>query len=177
MPLDYEVRRPTQRCAVGDRALSPGEAYYSVLLEEKNEVLRRDIASAAWQGPPENAIGWWRCHTPSNDGKPQPAPREVMLGLLDQWANDPSKVSDRYLLALLLVRRRVLRIEQAGFALGLKNQQQDQHQLVLSCAERDEPFQVTIAPPSESEAARIEERLSELLGVPSTDKKHKKKVA
>ncbi|TWT42917.1 hypothetical protein [Botrimarina hoheduenensis] len=108
--IDFPIRRFTRRCAVSDRALAPGEAYYSVIVEEAGDVVRRDVASDSWSSPPANALGWWRATVPLTAGTGQPAPNEVLLRLLHQWENEPHRHELRYLLALLLLRRRVLRM-------------------------------------------------------------------
>jgi len=164
MAIDYPVRRPTRRCAASDRELAPGEAFVSVLIDEAGDVVRRDYAASEWTAPPEGAIGWWRGLTPRSDGD-TPAPREVLLGLLDEWADRPDEGAARYVLALLLVRRRVLRVVGEGFLAGLRGEAtQDAGVLRLICPERDEPIEVAVAAPGPGEAATIQQRLSELLG-------------
>lgn len=165
MAIDYPVRRPTRRCAATDREFAPGESVVSVLVEEGSDLVRRDYSAAAWNDPPEGAIGWWRSQTPASGGA-SPAPREVLLGLLDEWADRPEEAPARYVLALLLIRRRVLRHPTDSFLSGLRDEdpEQDNSTLRLVCRERDEPLEIAVAPPSPEEATHIQQRLSELLG-------------
>ena len=62
--LDFHVQRCTRRCAGVDRELLPGETFYAVLVTEGAEVVRLDFSESAWQGPPDDAIGWWRSRIP-----------------------------------------------------------------------------------------------------------------
>lgn len=165
MATEYPVRRPTRRCAATDREFTPGESVVSVLVDDGADLVRRDYSAAAWAEPPEGAIGWWRSQTPASGGS-SPAPREVLLGLLDEWADRPVEASARYLLALLLVRRRVLRPEAESFLSGLRDDtpKDDATVLRLVCRERDEPIEIVVAPPSPDEAPNLQQRLSELLG-------------
>ncbi|MEQ8849833.1 hypothetical protein [Botrimarina sp.] len=166
MAIDYSVRRATQHCAATGRELQPGEAIVSVLHDEAGEVVRRDYSAAAWDGPREGAIAWWRSRLP-DDGKSGPAPREALLRLLDEWADRPDQVAARYVLALLLMRRRVLRPQADGFLTGLRGDPSGDEPapaLRLVCRERDEPFDVVVATPTAREATEIEQRLAELLG-------------
>jgi hypothetical protein len=166
MAIDYQVRRCTRRCAAADRELSAGESFVSVLVDEGDDVVRRDYSAAAWQSPPEGTIAWWRSTMPGN-GEAKPAPREALLALLDEWADKPEEAPARYLLALLLVRRRVLRLQGEGFLEGLHGKEAkpgDVETLTLVCRERDEPIEVAITPPTAEEAPRLQERLAELLG-------------
>lgn len=166
MALDFTVRRPTRRCAASDRELAAGEAFVSVLVDEGAEVARRDYAVNAWTTPPEGAIAWWRAQMPGG-GKPTPAPREVLLSLLDEWADHPEEAPARYLLALLLVRRRILRPQEDSFASGLRGEESSPHEtatLKLVGRDRSEPVEVVVAPPTAEDAPRLQQRLAELLG-------------
>lgn len=116
MLSEYKVGRSTRRCWQLDRLLNPGEWYYSVVSEDDEEgaLIRRDYSAEAWQGPPEGALGWWKCRMPEAGAKKMKlAPDAVLLDLLRQTAGDaaeePSSGPIRFLLALLLMRRRVIR--------------------------------------------------------------------
>ena len=112
MLLDFEVQRCTRRCAATDRALEPGDDCYSVLEVQGADVIRKDFCREAWSGVPENAFGWWKSRVPEPTAKKiKLAPNDVLLELFDQLADNRSKQDLRYVLALLLVRRRVLRVD------------------------------------------------------------------
>ena len=68
-----------------------------------------DIASSEWDGPQDEIIGWWRSHMPAADSrKLKPAPTGVLLDTLADLVDRAGKEELAFLLALLLVRRRVL---------------------------------------------------------------------
>lgn len=174
MSLDFVVRSCTRRCATSGRPLTAGEPYYSVLVEEEDEVVRHDIAAEAWQGPPEDHLGWWRARLADrHSGKPRLAPGEVLLGLLDRWANEPGQLESRYVLSLLLIRRRMLRMEQASFAAGLHGGEpisnktatgeREPEVLRLYCPQNDKSYEIACAKPSTEQVTVIQERLSQLL--------------
>lgn len=109
MLQDYSFSRCSRRCHVGQRALVAGEAFFSVILSHGEQISRADIAAENWTGPPTEAIGWWRSRMPPEGArKLQPAPDSVLLETLCQLVERPESESLAYLLALLLVRRRVL---------------------------------------------------------------------
>ena len=82
--LDFEVQRCTRTCAATERPLAPGEVFYSALVADGAEVVRRDYSEAAWTGPPEAALGWWKSQMPSGDAsKLRLAPNQI-LWRLDQ---------------------------------------------------------------------------------------------
>jgi hypothetical protein len=105
--IDYEIQRCSRRCAATDRELKSGEVCYSVLVPEGAAVVRRDYAAQAWQGPPENAIGFWKSTlVDPHAGRLHWAPNDVMLNYFERLLEDPAAEDARYVLALLLVRRR-----------------------------------------------------------------------
>lgn len=107
---EYKINRTTRRCSVGDRPLEPGEVYYSVVFESDEDFKRIDIAGDAWKGPPDDAIGWWKNRVPkAEEKKREVAPPEVLIELLRSMADQPAAAESRFLLALLLLRKRHLK--------------------------------------------------------------------
>ena len=109
---EYKVSRPSRQCFLEKRPLKEGEWYFSVLLiGEGDQCERRDYSAEAWEGPPEGAVGYWKCRMPvSGPKKMVLAPREVLIDLLRQMESVPEQAKTRYLLALLLLRRRYVRL-------------------------------------------------------------------
>jgi hypothetical protein len=156
--VDYEIQRCTRRCAATDRELKDGEKCYSVLVPEGGHVVRHDYAADAWPGPPENAIGWWQTTiVDPHAGRPQWAPGDVMLHYFERLLEDPTAVDARYILALLLVRRRVLRVE------GSAVDEFGQNVLQLHCSRNETEYRVAEVMPTPERAAEIQQQLAELL--------------
>lgn len=106
---EYKINRTTRRCHVGNRLLEPGEFYYSVVSEHDEEFKRIDIAADAWTGPPENCIGYWKNRVPRPEEKKRElAPPEVLIELLRSMS-EPGQAKMRFLLALMLLRKRHLK--------------------------------------------------------------------
>ncbi len=156
--MDYEIQRCTRSCAASGKELTPGEEFYSVLIAQGAELKRYDYSAEAWQGPPEEAVGWWKSQMPSPTSKRiHWAPNDVMLHFFEQIESQPEKQDMRYVLALLLVRRRVLRLE---------DQQRDEQGgevLVLYCPRRETTYRVAALPPDSSRIDAIQEELANLL--------------
>jgi hypothetical protein len=156
--MDYEVQRCTRQCATSGRDLAPGEEFYSVLVAAGAELIRRDYAVEAWEGPPEGAVAWWKSQMPNPQAtKMRLAPNEVLLQLFDQLEEQPDKRDMRYVLALLLVRRRVMRLE------GSERDAEGRELLVLYCPRRDATYQVPEETPNDERANQIQEELAQLL--------------
>jgi hypothetical protein len=156
--LDYEIQRCSRRCAATEREMKNGEVCYSVLTAEHAQVVRRDYSAEAWQGPPENAVGWWKSTVVDpNAGRPHWAPNDVMLNYFERLAEDPSAEDARYVLALLLVRRRVLRVE------SHEPDAAGREVLVLHCSRNDSEHRVTEVMPTAERVEAIQQQLAELL--------------
>jgi hypothetical protein len=111
---DYQIQPNTRRCVVTGRELQPGERYYTALLEEGDQFVRQDFSSEAWQGPPVGAFSFWtgRVAEPHEPVKPRfdDDVLEECFQRLD-GQTEPSRVNFRYVVALLLIRRKRLRFE------------------------------------------------------------------
>ena len=156
--IDYEVQRCTRHCAATGRELQPGEMFYSTLTAEGAQVVRHDYSIEAWQGPSEGVLGWWKSHMPQRNAKKLHwAPNDVMLELLEGLESQSDKMELRYVLALLLIRRRVIRLEET------ERDELAREVSVLYCPRRETTYRVITAMPSEERTAQIQEELARLL--------------
>ena len=155
--LDFEIQRCTRRCAATERELQPGEAFYSVLMSEGANVVRYDYGTDAWTLPPDNALGWWKSRMPEpNAARKHWAPNDVMLHYLDELEAQPACEDERYILALLLLRRRVVKIEQSI------RDEAGNEVLELQSLRSDRHFRVKVALPTKQRAQEIQDKLAQL---------------
>ncbi|MBX7103055.1 MAG: hypothetical protein K1X57_03190 [Gemmataceae bacterium] len=109
---DFALQAPTRRCFATGRELKTGEKFFGVLVEQGTSLVRHDYAADAWPGPPDRAIAFWAGKVPATDGPPKPVfDDEMCLECLNRLEADAGKASFRYVLALLLMRRKRLRLE------------------------------------------------------------------
>lgn len=156
--IDYEVQRCTRHCAASGRELQPGEVFYSTLIADGAQVVRHDYGPEAWQGPPEGVLGWWKSIMPQRNAKKLHwAPNDVMLELLESLESQPDKLDMRYVLALLLIRRRVVRLEET------ETDESGREVSVLYCPRRETTYRVVTAMPGDERTAEIQEELARLL--------------
>ena len=160
--MDFELQRCSRHCAATQRELSPGEVYYSALLDEGADVERRDYSRQGWNGPPDGTIAWWKSRIPDRATKRKRwAPNEVMLQFfeeLDQHRDDSQSRDDmRYVLGLLLIRRRVLRQEES------ERDEDGNEVLVLYSPRRETTYRLPMAIPQGERINEIQEELARLL--------------
>ncbi len=156
--MEYEVQHCTRHCSTTGREFAPGDEYYSALIEDGDELKRLDFALEAWPGPPENAVGWWKSRLPQrNTAKKHWAPNDVMLDFWDRLADDPDKKDMRYVLTLLLVRRRVFRLEEE------RRQPNGLEVMVVYCPRRDATYEIPAVMPDQDRIEQIQDELAALL--------------
>ncbi|QDT04389.1 hypothetical protein K227x_27800 [Rubripirellula lacrimiformis] len=107
---EYKLNRCTRQCHALKRPLREGEWYYSVISESGDDYVRHDYSAESWTEPPEGAVGWWKKQMPTSAARKMVlAPPEVLIDLLRSMEPFPEKAKSRYLLALMLMRRRLIR--------------------------------------------------------------------
>jgi len=115
MMVDWEVQRTSGRCAVSGRELREGEEFYAVLFDRNGTLERVDCSLEAWTGPPEGAFCFWKSRVPVREKKKQLwVDDDVLVHLFCRLADETaeSRVHFRFVLALLLMRKKLLKYEQ-----------------------------------------------------------------
>lgn len=112
--MAYQIQTPARQCSRTGRELRPGEKCYSVLHDRNGQWVREDIGAEAWTGPPEGAFAFWRTQVPRDAAAKAPqVDDELLMECFTrlETETDPRKLSFRYLLAIMLMRRKRLRFE------------------------------------------------------------------
>jgi hypothetical protein len=157
---EYEIEANTRRCAVTGRDLKPGERFYSVLLDEGGKFHRQDYSGEAWQGPPKGAFSFWCGRIPTGEAAGQPPIDDEMLVECFQRLEgdpDPARRNFRYVVALLLMRRKRFKFEEATTA-------GDQEVLILRCMRTRSQHRVINPKLTEEEMAAVQEEVFRVLG-------------
>lgn len=114
----YDIVRREEACAATGRVFTPGEKHMAVLVESPgDEALARVLYSVeAWEGgarpdAPARVFGYWkRVAGEENRARAPIVSPEELFDLFEQLgeADQPKQVAFRYLIALLLMRKRRL---------------------------------------------------------------------
>jgi len=111
----FDLGRRSDSCAATGTPLKPGDAVVTALFERPGEEAldRRDYLETAWStlARPEGLFAFWRGIVP-DPGAPrsQLIDGASMMSIFEQLegATEPRRIAFRYMLALVLVRRRLL---------------------------------------------------------------------
>lgn len=112
---EFEIVKPVGRCSVSGRVFSEDEAFHTVVFETSQGYERQDISDECWQGPPPGAVCHFRTRLPRKE-RPRKTfvDDEVLLDFFRRLSSedDPRKLRFRFVLSLILMRKRVLKYEQ-----------------------------------------------------------------
>ena len=111
---DWNVAKTAGVCCVSGRQLEEGEEFYCVLFEADDGFDRRDYAPEHWPGAPEDAFCFWKSKIPPKQKKKQTfVDDDVLLSFFSRLADekDSMKENFRFVLALILMRKRILKYE------------------------------------------------------------------
>ncbi|MCK6457151.1 MAG: hypothetical protein L6Q92_11555 [Phycisphaerae bacterium] len=111
---EYQIHRSQGRCEACGRALEAGAELYSAVLCEKETFLRRDYCADCWGGPPDGALGSFKTRVASKPGKRRVlVDDEVLMSffLRLEDTEDSARADFRFVLMLILLRRRLLKYD------------------------------------------------------------------
>jgi hypothetical protein len=160
---EYQIQANTRRCCVTGRDLQVGETYFSVLVDDGQRLVRQDYSKEAWAergGPPANAFSFWvgRISAPESKRR-QPIDDEMLLDCFQRLdgQTEPGRIRFRYVVALLLMRRRRFTFEEAVKDAG-------QEELCLRCTRTGALHRVVNPCLTEEEMVAVQEEVFQALG-------------
>ncbi len=184
----YDIQRPTGKCAFSGRTLEPGEPYIATLIEldeaeaaaltknaptapstseTKSIGFRRlDVSAEAWQQGqrPERVFSFWRSVVqPPNAKRKVFVDDQVLLDLLRRLGEDdrPGRQAFRFVLALVLMRKKLLRFDGQETRTGADGKSEEWW--TLTPKGQDEPLTVLNAQLDEQQIQSVTEQLGEIL--------------
>lgn len=116
MIQNWSIRSRATHCALSERPFNEGEVFHTAIYfdPETSGYLRRDVAIDAWQQEiaERKPIAYWRTtYSPTIvEAKPEVASKEGAMALLQRFIeeDEPATENARYILALMLERKRIL---------------------------------------------------------------------
>lgn len=114
--MDYQLRPLSKNCAASGLPLTGGSDCWSVIVEEDGKLVRHDYSSQAWEGPPDNAVGFWKSEVPASMGQEKPKlDPDSLFDYFVQLADSPNNAEQDflYVLSLLLLRKKRLILEES----------------------------------------------------------------
>jgi len=111
---DWEINKPLGQCSGTGRAFEDAEEYFGALVETEQGLERRDFSIGYWQESKPEVFCFWRTRLAAPDEKKQLfVDDEMLMAFFERLAGetDPEKVNFRFVLALVLMRKRRLKYD------------------------------------------------------------------
>jgi len=118
---DWNIQARARTCAACGKPFADKDAYHTVLFEENRELRRSDICGACWQQQAgsgardrQGFISYWQGVFEAPPLVADPIQKDTAESLLRKLVelNDPSHVPAGYILAVMLERKRVLKVRE-----------------------------------------------------------------
>jgi hypothetical protein len=109
---EWKIHKRGKSCSQCQRPFRSEEEHYSGIVEIENRFERRDLCSTCWAQKPE-LFSFWKTRTPKREERRLEdinAMQEFFKKLTEKPTEDPSRQKITYLTALLLARKRRLRL-------------------------------------------------------------------
>ena len=161
MQLEWKIKSRSDTCEATGRPFAEGETFHTVLFRENDGFRRLDLSEEAWKArtsdtEAELIFSSWRSKfEPPAPPPAEPLPRDDAEGMLRRLleSEDPTHTNTRYLLAVMLERKRVLRPQPSS----------DTGPMVYEHASTGETFIINDPGLSLSDLASVQEEVSSLL--------------
>ncbi len=115
MAKEYNIRKTSGQCSACEAKLEPDTELTALVREGKDELIREDFCNACWaESPKEEEPGVlcvWHTRVPIPSEKKKLLIDDGLLkNLFERLADseEPSKINFRYVLGLVLMRKRLL---------------------------------------------------------------------
>lgn len=112
MMEQWEVQRGAGVCAGSGRKLEPGEEYIAVLVDKGDRFERQDYSLAFWEQQRPEVFSFWKTRIPEpNQKKKLFVDDGVLINFFERLGQEtePLKVHFRFVLALILLRKKLLK--------------------------------------------------------------------
>jgi hypothetical protein len=112
---EWEINKPLGQCWGSGRKIEYGEEYFGALVETEEGLQRRDYCADYWMNEKPNVFCFWKTKLPNPDQKKQIfIDDDMLMAFFErlQKETEPEKVNFRFVLALILMRKKRLKYDE-----------------------------------------------------------------
>ena len=159
--MEWELASPGGSCSECGRSFDDRQDYWSAIFPAEDGFSRRDYCADCWRGPVDGMFSFWRTQC-----RREPAPpkrfvnNEVILEFFERLCEgaDPSRAKLRFIMAVLLLRKRLLKE---------KSRRRDEKGVfwVVECPALGKSFEVRDEGLTEEEVADVLHEIGSVLNV------------
>ena len=111
---EWEIDKPLGHCYGSGKKIEYGEEYFGALVETDEGLARRDFCADYWQEQKPEVFCYWKTKLPQPDQKKQIfVDDEMLMAFFERLERETEqeKVNFRFVLALVLMRKRRLKYD------------------------------------------------------------------
>jgi hypothetical protein len=157
----YDVPRPAGHCSVTGRKIEAGERFFAAVRETPEGIERLDVSPEAWDGfDRAGVLAFWQTVMPAHEVKKKVfVDDEVLCTLFERLADatEPVKVNFRFVLGLILMRKRFIVFEESRHEDGVRDV------WVVRMKGKDERLQLIDPKLDEQQVTEVSQQLGEIL--------------
>ena len=162
--MDWNIQQPNRECLACEKQFEEGELCFSALFDSGESFERKDYCTACWEGASaeKQAFSFWKTHVPTKEEERKLlVDNDVLLDFFVRLSEEEGEQPDhktkfRYILALVLMRKRSLRFVDIERDNGAEY-------LILRYPNEDREFKVLDPGLTEEEADTVKDDLSQIL--------------
>ncbi|PYI86131.1 MAG: hypothetical protein DME26_09635 [Verrucomicrobia bacterium] len=118
---DWNIQSRAHSCQVCGKPFADKETYHTLLFDVKQDFLRKDICDACWKGQHSSGasdrkgfVSYWQGVYEAPPPRMDPIQKETAESLLRKLieSKDPQYVAATYILAVMLERKRLLKVKE-----------------------------------------------------------------
>jgi hypothetical protein len=110
----WDIYKPSGECAATGTKIEFGDEYYGALVDSEEGLIRKDFCAAYWDQEKPDVYCHWKTRLPHpNQKKKVFVDDEMLMAFFDRLENDDDqeRVNFRFVLALILMRKRRLKYD------------------------------------------------------------------
>jgi hypothetical protein len=159
----YDVARPQGVCAVTGHPIAPDEKFMAALRETPAGFERVDVSTPAWADfDRKDVVAFWQTTMPKHEAKKKLfVDDEVLCQLFERLSDvqEPAKLNFRFVLGLILMRKRMLIYETTRH----EGDGQDRELWTVRFKGRDERLDLLNPKLTEEQVGEVSQQLGEIL--------------
>ena len=161
--MDWNVERSPRKCARCGAEFPEGQEYYSALIDSGTAFERRDHCATCWENAPDRlaAFSRWKTRVPKTEEEHRLlAADDVLWEFFLRLQDDPDAARQQfcYLLALILMRRKLLKLDDVERDSGREF-------LILRQPKQGRRFRVANPQLTENQLEQVKEQMGQILNM------------
>jgi hypothetical protein len=112
---EWEINKPLGQCWGSGTKIEYGQEYFGALVETEQGLQRRDYCEEYWEDEKPDVFCFWKTKLPNPDQKKQIfVDDDMLMAFFERLEKEtePEKINFRFVLALILMRKRRLKYDE-----------------------------------------------------------------